>query len=201
MRRKRLRQLALLAAALALAAAAHAPVLRGIAAWASVDEPPEPASLIVPLGDPAAAARLVERDQGARVAVWRGPPNRLVALGLEPRADQQQRVLLERLGVPGERIVLLPDPTDDVVLIGRAVRTWLDGAAPSRPARVLLVAPAPWSRLFRHDLRRGLQGAAEVTVVATAVPGLDQRRWWRSEVGLLTYLDVYCLWAMRLTRG
>jgi hypothetical protein len=189
-----------LALALALL---HAQILTGIATFMTIRDPLERADLILPLyhdGDtvPFAAAELYRRGYARQVAVWRTRPTRLEALGLLPPPHEIWRRVLEAEGVPPEAIVVIGskivtevEPAGDVAAFLRS----------REKARVIVVASAPLSRLSRHHLRRGLTGSPiELRMYPVWPREFDERTWWRSRRGWITYFDIYCLWLLRFLR-
>ena len=190
--------LASLVAALALVVLVPL-ALRGLAAFMSVADPLVAGALVAPFADPAEAARLYREGLGSALVVWRTEPGRLERLGLMPTRDEHWRALLEREGVPQDAIVSIERAVESDEDLGRALRTLLSS---SEADAVTAVVSEPWSRYVRRELRRGLGDAATLLSVHPVPPrSFDNARWWRSEAGLLTYVDVYVLWVLHTFDG
>jgi hypothetical protein len=194
-----LRRLVVLAAVACAIVLVHGPALRTAAAFMTVRDSLAPAALLLPLGDPQVAASLFAGGYADEVAIWKGPPSRVAELGLVPPAHELARSALEAAGIPRDRIVLLDGTLVDTEALGRAAGAYVterEGAG--APQRIIAVASAPWSRLTRRDLRRGLAGTGvQVIVQPTPDVTFDQANWWKTERGLITYVDAYSLWILR----
>lgn len=181
----------------------HAPILTGIATFMTIRDPLEPADLILPLyhdGDtvPFAAAELYRRGYADRVAVRRTRPTRLETMGLVPPPHEVWRAVLEAEGVPPEAIIMIGSQSGSEGELARAMTASLGSR---KKIRVIVVATAPWSRLSRHDLRGSLVGSPiELRMYPVRPKDFDERTWWRSRKGWITYFDVYCLWLLRFLR-
>ncbi len=181
----------------------HGPVLTGLASLMVIRDPLERADLILPLGQGetilSAAAALHHRGYAGRVAVARTRPQRLELLGLLPPPHEISREVLMAEGVPPEAIITIGSQIRDDVELGRALAAFFENRA---AGRVIVVVSAPFSRLTRHDLRRGLAGfPVEMRIYPVPPREFDERTWWRSRRGLLTHFDVLVLLTLRLLRG
>jgi hypothetical protein len=187
----------LLALALALF---HAKILAGVAHFMTIRDPLEKADLIVLLyhaGDvPFAASALHRGGYAPRLALARTRPTRLEALGvLAPRHETWRRLLAAE-GVPATAIVTVGSQIANEEQLGRALAAFLGSG------RVIVVASAPWSRLSLNALRRGLSGAPiDIRMYPVRPKKFDERSWWRSRHGWITYFDAYVLWLLRWLRG
>ncbi|MBI4484037.1 MAG: hypothetical protein HY652_14255 [Acidobacteria bacterium] len=181
----------------------HQHILTGVASFMTIRDPLEKADLILPLYHeghtvPFSAADLYHRGYADRVALERTRPSRLERLGLLPPPHEVWRKVLEAEGVPAEAIVTIGSPVEDRRKRERPLATFLRSRGKSR---VIVVASAPWSRLSRNDLLRGLAGSSvEVRMYPVRPREFDESTWWRSRHGLVTYFDVYYLWLVRFLR-
>lgn len=180
----------------------HAQILTGIATFMTIRDPLERADLILPLyhgGDTVPfAAELYRRGYADRVALGWTKPGRLEALGLVPSPHEAWRGVLEAEGVPPEAIVVIGSKIANEVELAQAVAAFLESRGKSR---AIVVASAPLSRLSRHHLRRGLTGSpVELRMYPVWPREFDERTWWRSRRGWITYFDIYCLWLLRFLR-
>lgn len=170
----------------------------------TIRDPLERADLILPLYHepdtiPFAAADLYHRGYADRVAIRRTRPGRLEVLGLLPPPHEVWRRMLEAEGVPPAAIVVIGSKLDNNNFeLAQAMVPFLGSR---RKIRVIVVASAPLSRLSRHDLRRALAGfPIELLIYPVPPREFDERTWWRSRKGWITYFDVYCLWLLRFLR-
>lgn len=200
--RRKLIWIGALAVALALGLL-HAQILTGLAAFMTIRDPLERADLILPLYHeghtiPFAAAELYHRGYADRVAVRRTRPSRLETLGLLPPPHEVWRKVLEAEGVPPEAIITIGSQIENKGELARAVAAVLGSRG---KIRVIVVASAPLSRLSRRELRRGLAGSPiELRMYPVRPREFDERTWWRSRQGWITYFDVYYLWLLRFLR-
>lgn len=170
----------------------------------TIRDPIERADLILPLyheGDTVsfAAADLYRRGYADRVALGSTKPTRLEALGLSPPPHKTWRRILEAEGVPADAIVLIGSEITNDVELARAMAAFLGSR---RKTRLIAVASAPLSRISGYDLRRGLAGSpVEVRIYPVRPREFDERNWWRSRHGLVTYFDAYLLLVLRSMRG
>lgn len=181
----------------------HRQILTGLAAFMTVRDPLQVADLILPLyqeGDtvPFAAADLYRRGYAERVAVVSTKPNRLEALSLIPPPHQVWRAVLEARGVPAVAIITIGSEIQNMRELAQALKTYLKNR---RKTRVIVVASSPLSRISRYDLHRWLAGSSvEVRIYPVPPREFDEKTWWKSRHGWITYFDAYFLFALRLVR-
>lgn len=140
---------------------------------------------------PAAAADLWKKGVAPDIAIARSESSRPVEMGLVPNVTDLAIAMLEKLGVPRDRVIEIPFPggvtsTRDEAL---ALRTWLEG----KPARsVLVVTNAIHTRRARSIFEKALAGRG-VRLHFHAVPDrrYDVHRWWENEHGFLGVYNEY----------
>ena len=196
---------AILAAALLLLYLARAPLLTCVAELLIVRDAPAASGLLFLLNGaenvrPPHAARLWRRGVAPRVAIAREYSPESVRAGLYPNRTDVAVGMLRRHGVPDSAIVVLPFPggvtsTQDE---GRALRAYLE----RHPARRVTVVTSDYhTARARWTIRQELRGlGVEVRMAAAPEPGFGPRDWWRSEEGLILYLEEYLKWAHTLLR-
>jgi uncharacterized SAM-binding protein YcdF (DUF218 family) len=115
----------------------------------------------------------------------------VVDLGLVPIDTDISIGVMEKLGVPPEKIIILPFP-------GGTTSTFDEAAAfkkyvqENRVQRIILVTSAFHTRRARWIFEKTLAGLP-VTLEMSAVPyiGFDQTNWWKNETGLITLNNEY----------
>lgn len=140
---------------------------------------------------PAAAAELWRQGLAPLVAIARSESSRAVEMGLVPNVTDLAIVMLEKMGVPRNRIAELPFPggvtsTRDEA---EALRQYLE----AHPARsVLIVTNAIHTRRARRIFLKALEGR-RVRVAMYSVPDRRYRvdRWWENEHGFLGVYNEY----------
>lgn len=184
------------------------PLLTGLAEILIVDSQPlTPADLIFVLnGDyntrPFRTAELYQQGYAALVLIARSEETPASELGLVPNETDLSIQVMERQGIPADRIVVLSvqggvtSTYDEAV----ALRQYLEIG---RQGHVILVTSAFHTRRALWIFQRELS-ALDVTLEMVAVPDLhfDQTNWWRNENGLITlnneYIKLfYYLWNYR----
>lgn len=181
----------------------HHHILAGFAFFMTIRDPLEPADLILVLnheGDtiPFGAAALYDLGYAGHIALVRSRPSRLESLGLlQPRHEVWQKVI-EGEGVPPKAILTIGSNIRNSVEIGQALAAL---ARKSGMKRIIVVASAPLSRISRNDLLRGLVGSRlDIRLYPVKPRKFDERTWWQTRDGWVTYFDVYCLWLVRFFR-
>lgn len=181
--------------------ASHGAILTAVASFMAVRDAPQRADLILPFPCAEcliAAAELYRSGYARRIGVWSGAPSRLERLGITPSPLHVRRRALESEGVAAEAIVNFGQDIDNVDELASALARHL-GAR--RRTRVIVVAPAPWARLTRHDLGRALPAPVIELRMFPAFPAtFNERSWWHSGKGWIAYFDAYYLWLVRLLR-
>lgn len=191
-----------LAALLLLALGAYAlrgQILFGVGHWLDAGEVPARADLVYLFGGdiesrPARAAALYRQGWAPRIAIARVQTLPAEAMGLYPHQTDVTVRLLRRFGVPDSAIIVLRTPGgvtsthDEAVLLAGWLRRH-----PAR--RVLAVTSRYHTRRARWQLHRALGGMrVDVRMVAATDPRFGERDWWRSEAGLIAYVNEYLRW-------
>jgi hypothetical protein len=165
-------------------------ILRTVGRALVVDEPVEPADMIVvPLWAGAAgaidAADLVHRGIASRVAVLPEPPRpaeqELTRRGIPYQDESADLVqLLRALGVA--QVELIPEPAAGTHAESRVLVSWCD----QHQFRSIVVVSAPdHSRRVRRALHRSLLGHPTRVVVRSArYASFDPNRWWHTRDGI-----------------
>jgi uncharacterized SAM-binding protein YcdF (DUF218 family) len=202
---RRLAGLALAAAVLALLWVARAPILRASARLLTVQDALAPADAILVLGGdpdsrPDEAARLFRRGFAPRVLLVRARPEPSVLLGVRPNDTDLNIAVLRRLGVPAAAIheIEFPGGASSTYDEARAFREWAYGAS---PRSVIIATSAFHTRRARWLFRRQLDGLRVKVLMAPArEPDFDESNWWRTERGLILYLEEYIKFFHEWTR-
>jgi hypothetical protein len=175
--------------------AIRTPILRA-AGWALVvDEPLEPADIIVVAVDADGpgvleAADLVRSGIAARVAVFAEPPDdadhELIRRGLthEDAASRSVRQL-ESLGIAAvDRVPRAVEGTEDE---GRVLPGWCDQ---HQFLSVVMVGASDHTRRLRRVLHRSMEGhRTRVTVRSAHYSRFDPDRWWQTRGGIRTEIE------------
>jgi uncharacterized SAM-binding protein YcdF (DUF218 family) len=187
---------AALIVAVGLALVFRARLLTAAADYLIVDDPLQPADVIFVLnGDyntrPFQAAELYYQGLAPLILIARAESQPAEKLGLVQNETDISVAVMEKLGVPADRIVVLPVPG--------GVTSTFDEAGQLRQyveengiRRVLLVTSAFHTRRARWVIEKELAGLP-VSLEVTAVPyaGFDATNWWRNENGLITLNNEY----------
>ena len=172
--------------------AIRASILRTAGRALVVDEPIEPADVIVVTVDAGAAgvleaADLVRSGTATRVAVFGEPPEatgrELVRRGVpyESPADRSIRQL-RTLGVP--TIEQIPSPVDGTEDEGRVLQDW---CGQRRIRSVVVVTNPDHSRRLGRVLHRAMDGhQTKVMVRFARYSQFDPDRWWQTRAGSRT---------------
>jgi hypothetical protein len=194
-RRRRSRLLLLVIVLLGIAVgvpAIRGSILRAVGRALVVDEPVEPADVIVlPKWAGAAgaidASDLVHSDIADRVALLPGPPKRAeeeLTRRRVPYVDENTDLvqLLRALGVAN--IEVIPEPAAGTEAEGQVLLSWCD----ERKFRSILVVSSPdHSRRVRRVLHRSMRGhSTKVMVRSARYSAFDPDRWWTSRDGTRT---------------
>lgn len=175
---------------------ARVPLLTSVAAVMSVEDELRPADLIFLLGGdihnrPAHAARLFRQGLAPRIVLARVEDTPPTLSGHFPNETDAAVRWLRDLGIPDSAIVVLRRPggvtstTDEA----RELRKYLEG----NPARRVIMATSRYhTRRARWNLRRELEGLP-VEILAAGVDHhhFHENNWWRSEMGLIRYVEEY----------
>ena len=181
----------------------HTPILVGVASFMTIRDSLDQADLILPLYHeaqtvPFAAAALYHLGYANRVALGQLRMGRLEMLGLRPPLQQIWRGVLEHEGVPPGAIVTIGQEGQNAVELAQAVASFLGD---HKQSRIIVVVSAPLSRISRDDFRHGLTGSSvEARIYPVPQKEFNERTWWRSTHGWVSYFDVYYLWLLRFLR-
>jgi uncharacterized SAM-binding protein YcdF (DUF218 family) len=182
-----------------LAFAFRSQILTSIADYLIVSDKLQPADVIVLLNSevntrPFRASALYQQGLAPVIVIARSESTPTVDLGLVPNDTDISVAVMEKLGVPAEKIVVLPFP-------GGVTSTFDEASAirqyvvAHQTRRIILVASAFQSRRARWTFEKVLAGLP-VTLEMVAVPyaGFDQTNWWKNEAGLVTLNNEYIKW-------
>lgn len=183
---------------------ARGPVLHAMASVLIVQDPLEPAAVIVVLGGhfpirALEAAELYRAGWAPRVVVTKGPPSDaaddLLELGIEPPAEWRlNRQVLQRMGVPPAAVVVTEAGVSGTLEELRSVfRSIRPGRSPA-----ILVTSKVHTRRVRLTWSYVTEGRSRPIVRAARRDPFDLARWWsqrrfalavvREYLGLLNYL-------------
>ncbi|GAB6165789.1 hypothetical protein JCM19992_17890 [Thermostilla marina] len=162
-------------------------LLGGIGRWLDVSEPPVRSKYVMILGGgvenrPFAASALVELGWAEEVLVSEVKPPPEVEDQILPPEHVVTREILIRMGVPAERIHVLPGAHNSTFSEAVSLRSLLDTDAESR---VLVVTDRCHSRRARWVFRRILGRDSRIRFVATPDEDFIAERWWAAPKGAL----------------
>jgi len=169
-------------------------LLTGAAEYLVVDDPLRPAEMIFLLnGDyntrPFRASQLYQQGLAPQIVVAQAEGLPAETLGLVQNETEISVAVMEKLGVPADRIVVLPGPVTSTYDEARALRQYVqDNSIHS----VLLLTSAFHTRRARWIVAKELAGLP-VSLEVSAVPygGFDAMDWWHSEGGLIALNNEY----------
>jgi uncharacterized SAM-binding protein YcdF (DUF218 family) len=174
----------------------HSQILTGIADYLIVNDRLQPADAIFLLNSdvnirPFRAAELYKQGLAREVIIARAEDTPVVSLGLLPNDTDISVGVMEKLGVPPEKIIVLTVPggvtsTHDEAA---ALRTYIET---THIRRIILVTSVFHTRRAGWIFHRTLAGLPVVLEIA-AVPytDFDQTTWWKNEDGLITINNEY----------
>jgi uncharacterized SAM-binding protein YcdF (DUF218 family) len=174
----------------------RARLLTAAAEYLVVDDSPRPAEILFLLnGDyntrPFQAARLYQQGLAPRIVIARVEGQPADVLGLVQNETSISVAVMEKLGVPADKILILEVPGGVTSTYDEAV-VLRDYVRQNSIHSVLLVTSAFHTRRARWIVTRELAGLP-VTLEVSAVPygGFDATNWWRSENGLIALNNEY----------
>lgn len=166
----------------------HASILTG-AAYLFREDNPAPSDAIVVLlggidGRPQHAAELYRRGIAPRILLGFD--------GVNPRIGASEsyiyRDLMVERGVPRDAVIIVPEP---LVSSTKDESDAISGYIRAHPMRRITVATTAFhTRRSRWIFRRALKGLAiDVRAAAADDPRFTERSWWKSDEGLVTYVN------------
>jgi uncharacterized SAM-binding protein YcdF (DUF218 family) len=171
-------------------------ILTGFADYLIINDKLQPADVIFLLNSevntrPFRAAELFKQGQAPVIVITRSENTPVVDLGLMPNDTDISVGVMEKLGVPADKILVLPVP-------GGATSTFDEAAAlrqyieANQIHRIILVTSAFHTRRARWIFDKTLAGLPVMLEMA-AVPyaNFDQTNWWKDETGLITLNNEY----------
>jgi uncharacterized SAM-binding protein YcdF (DUF218 family) len=187
---------AVLAVLAILAFAFRSQILTGIADYLIVSDKLQPADVIVLLNSdvntrPFRASELYKQGLAPVIVIARSESTPTVDLGLVPNDTDISVAVMEKQGVPADKIIVLPFPG--------GVTSTFDEAAVIRQyvlahqtRRIILVTSAFHTRRARWIFEKTLAGLpVALELVAVPYAGFDQTNWWKNETGLITLNNEY----------
>lgn len=185
--------------------AARRPILTGAARALTVRDPLRRADALVLLGGdpdsrPDEVARLYRRGLASTVLIVRSRPEPSVRLGVRLDDTDLNILVLHRLGVPASaiRVLRFPGGATSTYDEARAVRDW---AYDAHPGTLIVVTSAFHTRRARWLFRRQLERLRIAILMAPVTdPDFDESNWWRTEPGLLAYVEEYLKFLHEWTR-
>jgi uncharacterized SAM-binding protein YcdF (DUF218 family) len=188
-----------------LAFAFRARLLTGVADYLIVTDDPQPADIIFLLNSdydtrPFRASELFHQGLAPLVVMARSESTPSVELGLRLNDTDISVGVMEKQGVPADRIVVLPFPGGVTSTIdeANALRQYIE----INPIhKIILVTSAFHTRRARWIFERELKGLP-VTLEMVAVPyaNFDQTNWWKNENGLIVLNNEYIKWFFYLLK-
>ena len=179
-----------------LAFAFRSQILTGVADYLIVSDKLQPAGVVFVLnGDyntrPFYASDLYKQGLAPGIVIARSENLPAVDLGLIPNDTDIAIGVMEKLGVPHEKIIVLPvsggvtSTFDEAIALRQYIET-------NNIHTVILVTSAFHTRRAKWIFDRELSGLP-VTLEMAAVPhyGFNATNWWRSESGLITLNNEY----------
>ena len=174
----------------------RSPILTGIADYLIINDRLQPANAIFLLNSdfdtrPFHAADLYKQGLAPVVIIARAENTPVVDLGLVPNDTDISVGVMEKLGVPPERITILPYPGGTTSTFDEAA-AFRQYAKENHVQRIILVTSAFHTRRARWIFEKTLAGLP-VTLEMAAVPyvGFDHTNWWKNETGLITLSNEY----------
>jgi uncharacterized SAM-binding protein YcdF (DUF218 family) len=184
--RRRGGRLLVLGGLLGALVAFHGPLLSGYARLFRIDDPAPSDAIVVLLGG------LGHRPQHAAALYRRGVAPRVLLATLDATASpfdetRQTIAVLRQGGVPPDAITVMPQRCESTRDEANAVRA-LAGRAGFR--RITVVTSAFHTRRSRWIFRRVFAGTGvAIHMAAAEQPRITEANWWRSDEGLVTYVD------------
>jgi uncharacterized SAM-binding protein YcdF (DUF218 family) len=194
MNRRLLIGLLLGAVVLTLCWANSTALLRALAGWLDVGEPPQQADYVMVLNGgevsrPFVAAALVKAGWAPRLLVAETSPSPAVLDGIIPPYHEINRQVFLKRGVPAADITVLPGQAATTYDEVEALATFLNDHP---DAKVLVVTNECHTRRSRWVFARVLgDRARQVSFVSAPTDEFPMNRWWQSQRGLLAIATEY----------
>jgi uncharacterized SAM-binding protein YcdF (DUF218 family) len=179
-----------------LAIAFRSRILTGISDYLIINDRLLPADIILLLNSefdtrPFRAAELYQQGMAPVIVIARAEDTPVVDLGLVPNGTAISVGVLEKLGVPPDKIIILPVPGGATSTLDEAVafRQYIET---NQVDRVILVTSAFHTRRARWIFKKTLAGLP-LTLEMAAVPhtDFDRTNWWKNEKGLIALNNEY----------
>jgi uncharacterized SAM-binding protein YcdF (DUF218 family) len=174
----------------------RAQILTGIADLLVVNDPLQPADMIIVLNGgyntrPFRASELYQQGLAPVIVIVRSEVLPAEKLGLAPNDTDVSISVMEQLGVPPGKIVVLPveggatSTFDEAIALRQYIKT-------HNIHSLILLTSAFHTRRAKWVFDRELAGLP-ITLEVTAVPyyGFDESNWWQSEDGLIALSNEY----------
>ena len=179
-----------------LAYSFRAPILTGIADVLIVNDTLQPADIIFLLNSdyntrPFRASELYKQGLAPVVVIARSENTPAVDLGLIPNDTDISVGVMEKLGIPADKIIVLPFPGGVTSTFDEA-DTLKQYVQANHLHKIILVTSSFHTRRAKWIFDRELAGLP-VTLEIVAVPyaTFDQTNWWKNETGLITLNNEY----------
>jgi len=182
--------LTLAAALLAAAILFRTPLLRGVADLWIVDQPLQPAGVIVVLGGglqnrPFAAAELYHQKLAPRLLLLDSRPSPTAQLGLTPSDTQLTRQILSSNQVESADVFVAPDLVRNTYEESKAVAAW---ALAHGTRHVIIPTDLFHTRRVRWIFEKQLRPLGiQVSMAAVSNREFTRKDWWQHEEGLITF--------------
>jgi uncharacterized SAM-binding protein YcdF (DUF218 family) len=174
----------------------HSQILTSVANYLIINDRLQPADAIFLLNSdfdtrPFHAADLYKQGLAPVVVIAMAKNTPVVNLGLVPNDTDISIGVMEKLGMPPERITVLPFPGGTNSTFDEAV-AFKQYAEENHVQRIILVTSAFHTRRARWIFEKTLAGLS-VSIEMAAVPyaDFDQTNWWKNETGLITLNNEY----------
>ena len=187
---------ALLVLLVVLAFAFRSQILTGIADYLIVNDKLQPADVIVVLNSdvntrPFRASELYQQGLAPLIVIARSESTPTVDLGLLPNDTDISVAVMEKQGVPANKIIVLPFPGGVTSTFDEAYATRQYIVA-HQTHRIILVTSAFHTRRARWVFEKILAGLpVKLEMVAVPYAGFDQTNWWKNEAGLIALNNEY----------
>lgn len=187
---------ALLLLLLVLAFAFRSRILTGIADYLVVDDRLQLADAIFLLNSeyntrPFRAGELYQQGLAPVIVIARSENTPVVDLGLLPNDTDISVGMMEKLGVPPEKIIILPYPGGVTSTVDEAA-AFRQYAEANQVRSFILVTSAFHTRRARWIFEKAFTGyPLRLETAAVPYKNFDQTNWWKNEGGLITLNNEY----------